>query len=231
MIIGGFQKFSLLDYPNEISAIIFTQGCNFRCPYCHNPQLVDPHRYTEITSEAEVLDLLRSRKGKLTAVTITGGEPCLQPDIIDFISKLKDLGFLVKLDTNGSFPSVVAELAKRKLVDYWAMDIKSPLPLYGILTRTIVNPEDILLSMETIRASGVPFEFRTTLFEELLTWNDVLAIRSILKPGDSLKLQQCRYDNTLEDLGRSISSDPISNPECQSLIQWGEAHRVEIGIR
>jgi len=208
MIIGGFSKFSLLEYPDKIGAVVFTQGCNFRCPYCHNPRLVDPKRYEETISEDSVLQFLELRKGKLEAVTITGGEPTIQPDLVDFIEKVKSMGLLTKLDTNGSKPDVLQQLADRALVDYWAMDIKAPLPLYSIVCGSNIDEKLILKSMEIIRNSKKEWEFRTTYFNQVLNWNDVLEIQRLLRSGDNYYLQQCNYQDTLE---------PIQNPHHTNL--------------
>lgn len=208
MIIGGFQKFSLLEYPGKIGAVIFTRGCNFRCPYCHNPELVDPDRYSDLISEESVMQFLTNRQGKLESVTISGGEPTLQPDLLEFISKFKKMGYHIKLDTNGSKPEVVEQLVETNSVDYWAMDIKAPLPLYSLLTGCSVSDKDILKSMDLIRNSGSEWEFRTTYFNQLLNWNDILEIQPLLKPGDRYYLQQCNYENTLE---------PIQNPHQTNL--------------
>jgi pyruvate formate lyase activating enzyme len=134
MKIGGLQKFSLLDYPGKISAVVFTQGCNFRCPYCHNPELVDPERFQECIPEDEIFAFLETRRGKLEAVTVTGGEPTIQNGLSSFVRRIKDMGFMVKLDTNGSRPEVLEELIRHKLIDYIAMDIKAPLEKYEAVT-------------------------------------------------------------------------------------------------
>lgn len=241
MRIGGFQKFSLLDYPKQLAAIIFTQGCNFRCPYCHNPQLVLEDRYCKSIPEEEIESFLQSRLGKLTAVSITGGEPTVQDDLLPFVRKLKNMGFRIKIDTNGSLPEVISTLIQENLVDYWAMDIKAPLPLYQVLTRTEINPDKILYSMNLIRCSGVPYEFRTTLFEALFNWRDISEIRTILKTGDTFYLQQCRYTDTLEEIRKtelmeiSLSDSTyihlFDHPACRNLIDWGKKHQIEIAIR
>ena len=124
MKIGGFQKTSLLDYPNKISAIVWTMGCNFRCPFCYNKQLI--FEKEEIISEKEVLSFLNKRQGMLEGLSISGGEPLLYNDIIDFIKKVKKLGYLIKIDTNGAFPERLKELINNKIVDYVAMDVKAP---------------------------------------------------------------------------------------------------------
>ncbi|NLN85217.1 MAG: anaerobic ribonucleoside-triphosphate reductase activating protein [Candidatus Cloacimonetes bacterium] len=234
MKIGGFQKFSLLDYPGQLAAIIFTQGCNFRCPYCHNPELVDPSRFGKPLSTGKVLDFLRKRQGKLGAVVVTGGEPTLQPDLVRFIRQLKYIGFLVKLDTNGSHPEVLQRLADEELVDYWAMDLKAPPELYRLISRSSVPMNHILFSMDILRESGKPYEFRTTFFERIFDWEDMERIRKLLRPGDSFYLQECHYDETLEDFPdatKEAKAQLLDNPACQSLIRWGDEHQINIGIR
>jgi pyruvate formate lyase activating enzyme len=180
MKIGGFQKVSLIDYPGRISAVVFTQGCNFRCPFCHNPELVDPERFEGLIPEPEILTFLEKRKGRLDAVVVTGGEPTLQPELIPFIIRLKAMGYRIKLDTNGALPDVLEEMLSRKLLDYVAMDIKAPLERYGEVTKTKTDGQRILKSISLIMGSGVDYEFRTT------------AVKSLLGPGD------------LEEIGRLV---------------------------
>lgn len=203
MKLGGFQKFSLLEYPGKICAVLFTQGCNFRCPYCHNPNLVDPERFEDVLCVESILKFLELRKGKLEAVTITGGEPTIQPDLVQFIQTIKNMGYFIKLDTNGSNPEVIQELSSKSLVDYWAMDIKAPLPIYSVVCGQHIDENSIVRSMELIRNSQKDWEFRTTYYNLVLNWNDILDIQPLLKPGDKYYLQQCNYENTLV---------PIENP-------------------
>ena len=177
MKIGGFQKFSLLDYPGELAAIIFTQGCNFRCPYCHNPELVDVAKSDFLYPEEQILDFLKSRKGKLTAVVIGGGEPTLQEDLEDFLDKIKAMNYLIKVDTNGSIPESIENLVNKDLVDYWAMDLKAPESLYPLVTRADIPFSSILKSMEIIRESSKSYEFRTTFFDKLLHLEDFLCFQ------------------------------------------------------
>ena len=241
MIIGGFQKFSLLEYPGELTTIVFTQGCNFRCPYCHNPQLVDPKRHSTPIPEDTFWDFLYTRRNKLTAVTITGGEPTYQADLIPFLRKIKDLGFLVKLDTNGSYPMIIKEIIMAGLSDYWAMDIKAPLSLYPLITKCDITGDTITASMDLIRESGKRYEFRTTFFNVLFNWKDINEIRELLKPGDKFYLQQCRYNYTLDNLSNgdagdiTLSNDTIvhlvNHPACQNLVEWGSKNYIEINIR
>lgn len=170
MRIGGLQKSSLIDYPGKICAIVFTIGCNFRCPYCHNPELVD--ETAEELSQDEFFAFLEKRIGKLDAVTITGGEPTLHNDLVPFIIKIKELGFLVKLDSNGTHPDVLAQLISEKSVDYIAMDIKAPLQKY---TQTVARPvdiENIMRSIALLITGDIPYEFRTTVIKSLLSYDD-----------------------------------------------------------
>ena len=183
MKIGGFQKFSLLDYPGELAAIIFTQGCNFRCSYCQNPELVDAAKSDSLYPEDQILDFLKRRIGKLNAVVIGGGEPTLQEDLEDFLAKIKAMNYLIKVDTNGSLPEVIECLVKKKLVDYWAMDLKAPESLYPVVTRSDIPFSSILKSMEIIRSSSKSYEFRTTFFDRLLHLEDLEKIQSLLYPG------------------------------------------------
>ena len=129
MLIGGLHKCSMIDYPDKLSAIVFTVGCNFKCPYCHNPELVIT-KDCSLTEQSFVLDFLKTRINKLDAVVISGGEPCLQKDLKDFIKQVKEMGFLVKLDTNGTYPEAIENLISENLIDYIAMDIKSPIQKY-----------------------------------------------------------------------------------------------------
>ena len=235
MKIGGLQKFSLLDYPGELSAIIFTQGCNFRCPYCHNPELVDPVRYSPLLDTEWVLRFLYKRHKKLSAVVITGGEPTLQEDLIPFLKLIKAMRYKIKLDTNGSHPDVLQEIGNLGLVDYWAMDIKAPIKLYKVITRADLESGIIEKSMDIIRQSGIDYEFRTTYFDLLLTSSDLASMQELLKPWDRFIIQQCRYENTLQEITREELLTPAlsfnENPACRSLINWGTEHSVKISLR
>ena len=235
MKIGGLQKFSLLDYPGELSAIIFTQGCNFRCPYCHNPELVDPVRYSPLLDTEWVLRFLYKRHKKLSAVVVTGGEPTLQEDLIPFLKLIKAMRYKIKLDTNGSHPDVLQEIGNLGLVDYWAMDIKAPIKLYKVITRADLESGIIEKSMDIIRQSGIDYEFRTTYFDLLLTCSDLASMQELLKPGDRFIIQQCRYENTLQEITREELLTPAlsfnENPACRSLINWGTEHSVKISLR
>jgi len=198
MKIGGLQKVSLIEYPGKVCAIIFTQGCNFRCPNCYNPELVDPTLFTDCIPEDDVLSFLKKRKGKLDAVTITGGEPTIQDDLIEFIDYVRKIGYSIKLDTNGSHPEVIEKLFRKKLLDYVAMDIKGPLKKYRMVTRADVNEANIKQSIEMIMKAGIPYEFRTTLVKQLLKEDDILEIGKLIKNACIYMLQQFMPAKTLD---------------------------------
>jgi len=192
--IGGIQKTSLLDYPEKISAIVFTKGCNFRCGYCHNPELFQTDK-NQNYSEAEFFEFLKTRKGKLDAVVITGGEPCIQKDLLEFILKIKELGFLVKLDTNGSFPEVLKKVLPH--LDYIAMDIKAPLEKYSIVANSVVDTEKIKESINLIMNSDLDYEFRTTAVKSQLTSSDFLKISQTIKGAKKYYIQKFRNSKVL----------------------------------
>jgi pyruvate formate lyase activating enzyme len=210
MIIGGFQRFSLIDFPGKICAIVFTQGCNFRCPYCHNPELVDtalPDAGT--VSDQEVMSFLERRKGKLDAVTITGGEPLMQPDLEDFLSRVRALGYLIKLDTNGSFPRRLEGIIQSESVDYLAMDIKATLEKYRSVIRREIDISKILESITLIKNSGLDHEFRTTVVKPLFEREDFYEIGRLTENCKLYALQRFVPSKTLdtEYLSRETYSD------------------------
>jgi pyruvate formate lyase activating enzyme len=198
MKLGGWQGVSLIDYPDKVCAVLFTQGCNFKCPYCHNPELVDPKRFQKCLSEEDVLSLLEKRKGKLDAVSITGGEPTIQPDLVEYVKRIKDIPYLVKIDTNGSHPEVLEKLVKKKLVDYIAMDVKAPLGKYAKITKSLVKTEKIKESISLVKDSGVAYEFRTTVVKSLLTKSDLGKIGALIRSADLYVLQRFVPSKTLE---------------------------------
>jgi pyruvate formate lyase activating enzyme len=195
MRIGGLQKCSLIDYPGKISAIVFTVGCNFRCPYCHNPELVD-ETVTEMPA-AEVFEFLEHRKNLLDAVTITGGEPTMHSDLIPFMQKIKDMGFLVKLDTNGTNPDVIEHVQKEHLVDYIAMDIKSPVAQYEKTVGRPVNGDVIKRSIRLLINGSIPYEFRTTVVKTLLSPEDIHSIGEDIRGAKKYVLQKFIPTKTL----------------------------------
>jgi len=179
MLIGGLQKFSLIDFPGKPCAIIFTQGCNFRCPYCHNPELVYREQFNEPLSENVVLDFLHKRAGLLEAVTVSGGEATLQPDLPDFLRKVKGMGYQTKLETNGTNPAMLLELIDENLLDAVAMDIKAPLFKYASVSGAANLTGAVTASLDIVKAAPLIKEFRTTFDKKLLSEEDIAAIRSL----------------------------------------------------
>ncbi|MGM0629393.1 MAG: anaerobic ribonucleoside-triphosphate reductase activating protein [Patescibacteria group bacterium] len=198
MIVGGFQKFSLIDYPDRMSAVIFTRGCNFRCKYCHNPELVIPEKFTQDIPLSEIYSFLESRQNKIEAVVITGGEPTEHSGIDKFMANIKDMGFLTKLDTNGTRPLVIESLFKKGVVDYIAMDIKAPLHNYPVITCRPVVVEDIKKSIELIINSGTEHEFRTTVIRDLISEKDLQDIAKEIKGARKYYLQRFVPSKTVD---------------------------------
>jgi pyruvate formate lyase activating enzyme len=215
MKIGALQKVSLIDYPGEICAIVFTQGCNFMCPYCHNPELVNPELYGEGLPEEAIFSFLTKRKGKIDAVTITGGEPTIQHDLIEFVKRVRKKSYLIKIDTNGSNPEVIEKLISMKLLDYIAMDIKSPADKHKIITKSHIGYEKITQTIKLIMKSGIPYEFRTTVLKKLLDENDILDISNSIRDARLYILQQFIPSKVL-DRG-FLKYESFSREELESL--------------
>jgi len=223
MRLGGYQKLTLIDYPGKIATTVFTVGCSFCCPFCHNPELVLPLQFpAENDLEKKFFEFLKKRKGKLEGVCITGGEPTIQPDIIDFIKKIKKMGFLVKLDSNGSRPDILRKILAEKIVDFIAMDIKNSPQKYSITTGTKVDIERINLSVSLIMNSGVDYEFRTTVvpgiheeddFDEIVKW--IKGARAYyLQEYRDIKILDCKLSEktrtnsvNLEKIEKNISKN------------------------
>jgi pyruvate formate lyase activating enzyme len=182
MILGGMQRCSFSDYPGRVAAVLFTQGCNFRCPFCHNGSLL-PRKCAAPLTEKEVLPYLATRRGKLGGVVISGGEPTEHADLPRFIARVRDLCFAIKLDTNGSHPEMVEQLLQEGLVDYIAMDIKAPLHKYDVLCGVPVDTGAVRRSIAIIAGSGVEHHFRTTRVESLLTADDFGELLALVPPG------------------------------------------------
>jgi pyruvate formate lyase activating enzyme len=228
MVIGGFQRFSLIDYPDKICAIVFTQGCNFRCPYCHNPELVNPKKFGVELKEDEILSFLDRRKGKLNAVTITGGEPLLQSGLITFLSAIKNLGYMIKLDTNGSFPLKLKGIIQSKLVDYIAMDIKTSLDKYHRIVQRKIDKGKILNSIKLIMDSGLDYEFRTTVVKSLLEKDDFYKIGQLIQTARLYVLQNFIPSKTLDDTFLNMKSCTDEELDCFKEIMEGFVQRCII---
>lgn len=189
MEIKGLQKTTLLDYPGKVACTVFTGGCNFRCPFCHNGSLVLSPDTVDNFDEQEFFNYIEKRKGILDGVCITGGEPLMQKDIVDFIRKIKSIGLSVKLDTNGTFPETLKKLIDEGLVDYVAMDIKNSKENYA-LTCGIKNfPQNIEKSIDILMSGKVPYEFRTTVVKELHSKEDMEAIAKRISGASAYYLQ------------------------------------------
>ncbi|MBN1881268.1 MAG: anaerobic ribonucleoside-triphosphate reductase activating protein [Deltaproteobacteria bacterium] len=199
MRIGGIERFSLTDFPGTPAAVVFTKGCNFRCPYCHNGRIlsVGPASDNDLSAE-RVLTFLESRRGKLAGVVVSGGEPTIQPDLPQFLASIRKMGYAVKLDTNGSRPEMVERVIVGGLVDFIAMDVKAPRELYPILAGAPVDTIAVMESISLIASSGVPHLFRTTVPPGLLTNCDVAAIQALIPEGSPHLTQPCRTENALE---------------------------------
>ncbi len=213
MIIGGFQKMTMLDYPGKIACTIFTYGCNFKCPFCHNARLV----LDEATpfTEDEILSYLNKRRGVLDGVCISGGEPMLQSDLFDFIKKVKDIGLLVKLDTNGYFPDKLKYAIDNSLVDYVAMDIKNCREKYALTAgNDKIDISNIEKSVEILRNGRVDYEFRTTVTKELHTPEDFKKI------GEWICGAKRYYIQSFVDSGNLIenSSSPLDTQGLKALL-------------
>jgi len=212
MLLGGLQKLTLIDYPGKVAMTVFTVGCNFRCPFCHNPELVFPDfgGATGSILEKEFFDFLKIRQEKIDGVCITGGEPTIQKDILEFMKKIKELGFLVKLDTNGSRPDVLKKALDQNLVDFVAMDIKNCLEKYNLTNGTETDLERIKLSVEMIKNSRKEYEFRTTVVPGLHTKEDFDRIGEWLKGSKNYALQEYRNEGKIldEKFGEKIKSKP-----------------------
>ena len=225
MNVQGYQKLTLLDFPDRTACTIFTGGCNLRCPFCHNAGLVRTP-LAEANRTDEVLEYLQKRRGILDGVCITGGEPLLQPDLADFLRKIKDMGYAIKLDTNGSLPDRLAALLVSGLVDYVAMDVKSSPAGYAAATGTEVDVTVYERSVQLIRHSGVPFEFRTTAVGGIHTPEDFAAIAQWL--GDVPYFIQ-RFVDSGQLLGEGFH--PFSIEEMEHLLTTVRTHVPSAQLR
>lgn len=207
MLITGFQKSTLLDYPGKVASLIFTYGCNLRCGYCHNPELVTlPCNTSNIVKEDEILSFLKSRKGFIDALVITGGEPTLQKDLIPFIKKVKKLGFLVKLDTNGTNSKTVKKILDFGIVDYWAMDVKYEDEIYEQNLEENVDYQEIKKSIKLLMDYAKDYEFRTTYVKGIHTVESAEGIGKLIQGSKRYYIQNFRPGKTINpSLNRSNS--------------------------
>ena len=208
MTFGGLIKSDLVNYPGKIASAVFTCGCNFRCPYCHNPEFVikgsDETYFGETYSEEDILSFLKKRSGFLEGFVISGGEPTLHEDLAEFIVRVKELGLAVKLDTNGSRPEVLESLISRGLLDYVAMDIKATLSKYPLVGFS--DTDSILRSVSLLESSSVAHEFRTTCPKVLLQDDDFALMLSIVGEKTPWYLQTFNPGKTLDPSYNMVSS-------------------------
>ena len=203
--IKGYQGTSLIDYPDKISSIVFTGGCNFRCPFCHNPELVLKIEQIDDIPPKSILQKLNKRKNFIDAVVITGGEPLLYQDISLFIKEIKKMGFLVKIDTNGSFPEKLKELINSENVDFIAMDIKSSFKHYNKAAGADIDTQKISESINSLLNFSGDYEFRITAVPGLVDKEDIIDIRERIKGAKKVVLQQFRNKITLDPSYREIA--------------------------
>ncbi|PKL72145.1 anaerobic ribonucleoside-triphosphate reductase activating protein [Candidatus Kuenenbacteria bacterium HGW-Kuenenbacteria-1] len=198
MLIGGLQKVSLIDYPDKICAIIFTKGCNFKCGFCHNSGLVLFDKQQSTIKEEKIFEFLEKRKKRLDGICITGGEPTLQKDLPEFLNKIKKMGFLIKLDTNGTNPEMLKKIIKKKLVDYIAMDIKAPFSKYENITGAKVDLNKTKQSIKIIMNFS-DYEFRTTIVPNLIKEEDIVFIAKQIQGAKKYFLQQFVFKEKMID--------------------------------
>lgn len=211
MKIGGLQKLTLIDYPGKLAATVFLSGCNLRCPWCYSSELVLPEKIDKHPkiSEDEFFEFLKYKKGLLDAVVICGGEPTINNDLPDFIKKIKEVGFLVKLDTNGSNPEMLEELINKKLIDYVAMDIKTSKEKYPEIFGNEIKIEDIEESIEMLKRGDIDYEFRSTILPQIHSKEDVINIAKWIKGSRVYYLQQFRPEKTLDPEFEKIKPYPL----------------------
>ena len=190
MHLKGFEKFSLLDYDDKVSAVLFFGGCNMACPFCHNSDIVLRPNSTPDYPLEEAMEYLRQRKGLIDAVVVTGGEPTLYPELFSLLRDLKNMGYLVKLDTNGTNPKMVKEIIDEGLVDYIAMDIKNSLEKYELTCGRHIDLFNVQESIKLTMNSGLDYEFRTTLVDNYHTLEDIKKIKALLKGAKKYRLQK-----------------------------------------
>ncbi|MBS3816159.1 MAG: anaerobic ribonucleoside-triphosphate reductase activating protein [Candidatus Thermoplasmatota archaeon] len=224
MKIGGFQKLSLIDYPYKLSAVVWTIGCNLRCPFCYNHNLIDGSSRIQ---EEEVISTLDERKNFLEGVSISGGEPTLQEGLIDFLREVKQMDYLVKIDTNGTRPEMISKLLEKDLLDYIAIDVKAPKGKYDLLVGTEIDIQKIERSIEIVHGSNVSYEFRTTVVPGLLDEKDIGDISEWLGKESRYILQQFEHKKDVLDPDK-ITERSYSE---EKLERWSEKYFEDCKLR
>ena len=228
MVIAGLQNLSLVDYPGYLSAVIFFQGCNFKCGYCQNPDLVTLEKKFAF-SEQKVFDYLNLRKDKLEAVVISGGEPAIYEDLPDFLERIKSLNLKIKFDTNGSRPGVIEDLIKRELVDYIAIDIKTSLPKYKLLTDEKDIKKKLKESIRLTMLSTVDYEFRTTCAPGIVEEKDFHKIGKLVKGATKYYLQQFRNQVVFDESFREVK--PYDTEELEKFAEILRKYVQKVALR
>ena len=224
MKIGGYQKSSHTDFPGKVASVVFTQGCGWRCPYCHNRALVYPSRFQPTVPEEQIFEHLELQQDELDGVVVTGGEPTQQAGLIDFFRRVRAMGFATKLETNGSHPEVLSQLISESLLDYIAMDIKGPLNEYKRFVGCEVDTGMIEVSIDLIKQSGVTYEFRTTLVGGLHKCDHIEQLAPLLHgvrryAVQSYRMPPCDYR----------SATPFTPPETELFATASKALRSQVG--
>ncbi len=210
MEIGGLQKTTLIDFPGRIAATVFLCGCNFRCPWCYSSELVLPEKIKKQPkiSEKFFLNFLKKRKGLIEGIVVCGGEPTIHKSLLDFCQKIKNLGYLIKLDTNGSAPELLKKLIDKKLVDYVAMDIKGPKKRYSEFAGVKVDIKKIQKSIDILKKSRVDYEFRSTIVPTLHKKEDVIEMAKWIRGAKRYYLQNFRPSKTLDQKFEKVKPFP-----------------------
>lgn len=224
-MISGIQPFTTIDYPEKVACIIFTAGCNLRCGYCHNPEFVDPKKLRKVNPHmipfSSLRSFLKKRVTLLDGVVISGGEPTIHPDLFELISLIREYGYLIKLDTNGSSPEVLERLLKDGLIDYVAMDLKDDPDRYVDLASTkafgVRLKELVLRSIDIIRSFAPEYEFRTTLIKEVHTFESIAKIVSLLNKNDPYYIQRFRPEHVLDE--KFMKFTPYTKKEALDIVQ------------
>ncbi len=224
--IHGLQKLSMVDYPGKLAATVFTGGCNLRCPFCHNALLVTRLGESPLLDAAEVLQFLQKRRGLLDGVVLSGGEPLLQTGVVAFLQAVRDMGFAIKLDTNGCYPDALADLLERHLVDYVAMDIKNTPEKYALTTgRPTFDISPIQASIDMLRAGAADYEFRTTVVRELHSAADIREIGLWLQGAPRYFLQNFEDSGNLIAGGlHGFSSEEMDAMAAAAAPYFGSVH-------
>ncbi len=227
MIFNGFQKLTLLDFPEKTACTLFLAGCNFRCPFCHNATLVTHIDNDVKYTDDEILDFLKKRQGLLDGVCVTGGEPLLSSELEGFLESVKALGYAVKLDTNGTFPEKLKSLVQKGLVDYVAMDVKAPIENYGKVAGVKdLNTQKIEQSIDFLLSGAVDYEFRTTVVAELHSVEDIIGIAKRIKGAKRYFLQNFVDSGDTIEKGLSAASQDDMTKMCKAASEFVENAKI-----